>query len=261
MVSRYNDFVKDMLVDRLLEINRDFYSNLGLQFSDTRQKIQPGVSLIIETIPRDASILDIGCGNGSLWLALKGNGYRGKYIGVDNSQELITIARSKTTITTVDPGKPGKAFNHLNNVEFLHADISNSKWASVLTEQQFDLILVFSVLHHLPGQRLRLRLLKQINDLLAPSGVFFHSEWQFLNSKRLRSKIIPWEIVGIDELDLDPHDYLLDWKSGGYGLRYVHHFGLRELEFLALKSGFQIKDTFLSDGADGNLGLYQRWQK
>jgi hypothetical protein len=103
--------------------------------------------------------------------------------------------------------------------------------------------------------------LNQIKDLLVPTGVFFHSEWQFLNSQRLRSKIIPWSTVGIDESELDQHDYLLDWKSGGYGLRYVHHFGLGELESLASKSGFQITDTFLSDGASGNLGLYQRWQK
>jgi hypothetical protein len=30
--------------------------------------------------------------------------------------------------------------------------------------------------------------------------------------------------VGLSANDVDPGDYLLDWRSGGEGLRYIHHF-------------------------------------
>ncbi|MEP6894468.1 MAG: hypothetical protein ABI986_02555, partial [Chloroflexota bacterium] len=60
--------------------------------------------------------------------------------------------------------------------------------------------------------------------------------------------------------DVDVGDYLLDWRSGGAGLRYVHHFDESELQELAEAASFQIKDMFYSDGETGNLSLYQVWK-
>jgi len=53
---------------------------------------------------------------------------------------------------------------------------------------------------------------------------------------------------------------LLDWRSGGKGLRYVHHFNEKELGELAKACGFRIMDIYYSDGERGNLGLYQVWK-
>ncbi|MCU0488883.1 MAG: hypothetical protein MUE67_08035 [Anaerolineales bacterium] len=58
---------------------------------------------------------------------------------------------------------------------------------------------------------------------------------------------------------VDPGDYLMDWRAGGQGLRYVHLFSEKELAELAGKSGFKIDDSFFSDGESNNLGLYQVW--
>jgi hypothetical protein len=90
--------------------------------------------------------------------------------------------------------------------------------------------------------------------------VFIHSEWQFLGSERLRARIQPWSEAGLEAPDVDLGDFLLDWRQGGYGLRYVHHFTLNELEELAEETGFMIQETFRSDGEGGNLGLYQVWR-
>ena len=54
----------------------------------------------------------------------------------------------------------------------------------------------------------------------------------------------------------DPGDYLLDWRRGGHGLRYVHHFELDELNTLCVRAGFHVDDSFRSDGESGTLGLY-----
>jgi SAM-dependent methyltransferase len=123
----------------------------------------------------------------------------------------------------------------------------------------FDAIFLFAVLHHIPGNELRLQLLRKVRLLLKADGRLIHSEWQFLNSERLRARIQPWETIGLAEGDVGPGDYLLDWRQGGTGLRYVHHFSAEELEELAAKAGFRIIESSLSDGENQRLGLYQAW--
>jgi tRNA (uracil-5-)-methyltransferase TRM9 len=112
---------------------------------------------------------------------------------------------------------------------------------------------------------LRKSLLDKTHSLLVKTGagqtspLFIHSEWQFLNSERLRSRMVAWETVGLSTQDVEQGDYLLDWKHGGLGYRYVHHFSVDELERLANQSGFKVLKTYFSDGENGRLGLYQSW--
>jgi len=106
-----------------------------------------------------------------------------------------------------------------------------------------------------------LDILKTIHELLAGGGRFIHSNWQFLNSPRLRQRVRKWSEAGLTEADVDEGDYLLDWRSGGMGLRYVHHFSEEELAVLAESSGFTVVETFYSDGKEGNLAIYQVWRK
>jgi len=126
---------------------------------------------------------------------------------------------------------------------------------------EWSLITSFAVLHHIPSVEIRLDILKTVHQLLKPSGLFIHSNWQFLNSKKLVSRIQDWTKAGLSPDDVDPSDYLLDWRSGGEGLRYVHHYDEGELQELAATAGFRTEDTFYSDGETGNLGLYQVWSK
>ena len=102
--------------------------------------------------------------------------------------------------------------------------------------------------------------MNKVHALLPKGGRFIHSEWQFLNSPRLRERVQPWEKIGLLEDQVEAGDYLIDWRSGGHGLRYVHVFEPEELESLAADAGYQIVETFASDGDGGNLGLYQIWK-
>jgi hypothetical protein len=77
----------------------------------------------------------------------------------------------------------------------------------------------------------------------------------------LRSRIQPWESIGITAEDVEDGDYLVDWRAGGSGLRYIHIFDFPELEILASSTGFKIMESFHSDGEGGNLGLYQIWKR
>jgi tRNA (uracil-5-)-methyltransferase TRM9 len=240
----YNSDVNPTTISLLLDLNRKFYQTFALPFSSTRLRLQPGVQRILSSISLSANILDLGCGNGELARQLVKNGHAGSYTGLDFSPALLE------QVSVASPP----------NFRFLQVDLSARDWDAPLVGSQYDAILAFAVLHHLPGEELHLLVLRKVRALLSPDGRFIHSEWQFLNSPRLKGRIQPWDAIGLSESDVDPGDYLLDWRQGGRGLRYVHHFSEDELKQLAALSGFEITESFLSDGENSRLGLYQVWR-
>lgn len=239
--------MKAEAAQRLIELNRKFYTDFGEPFSATRGRIQPGVRRVLDSWKGDETILDLGCGNGELARTLARRGHRGAYLGLDFSLSLLKDAES------VPEGFPAK---------FREADLTQISVISdqLLVSGGWSLITAFAVLHHIPSQSLRLNLLKTAHELLAPDGRFIHSNWQFLNSPRLRQRVREWGEAGLAAAEVDPGDYLLDWRSGGEGLRYVHHFSEAELIDLAELSGFKVVQTFYSDGKEGNLAMYQEWR-
>lgn len=243
---------------RLIELNRRFYQTFGPEFAATRRRLQPGVNRLLARLAASDSLLDLGCGSGELARALARGGYRGRYLGLDFSPPLLAEAGSLP-----------------ENFAFAEADLTASDWPDKLKASRqipnadhrlpntgpWSLVTAFAVLHHIPSDDLRLNLLRQVHRLLAPGGIFLHSEWQFLSSPKWRGRIQPWSAAGLSEAEVDPGDYLLDWRGGGRGLRYVHAFDEAALNDLAAASGFQVRETFSSDGENGRLGLYQIWEK
>jgi tRNA (uracil-5-)-methyltransferase TRM9 len=232
---------------RLIALNHQFYQTFAIPFSDTRQRLQPGVLRVLERLPPDADVLDVGCGNGELWRTLSRRGFQGRYVGLDFSPALLAIASQQQAET-------------IGQAAFLTADLTDPQWDARLPVASFDRILALAVLHHLPGQELRCQVLGKIHNRLAPGSLFMLSAWQFLNSPRLAARVQPWERLGLSPAQVDPGDYLLDWRQGGSGLRYVHQFSSSELETLAQATGFKLLEEYLSDGENHRLGLYQVWQ-
>ncbi len=232
---------------RLIELNREFYTRFGDSFSATRRRIQPGVRRVLDSLAGDESILDLGCGNGEFARELAKRGHRGPYLGVDFSLPLLREADSQLEGFTA---------------KFLEVDLTKLSGLSgqLSIAGGWSLVTAFAVLHHIPNREMRLEILNEIRKLLNPAGRFIHSNWQFLNSERLKARIQPWERSAISPSEVDAGDHLLDWRSGGEGLRYVHHFSIGELNELAGAAGFQVEDTLFSDGEEGNLGLYQIWR-
>ena len=258
----YNDRVNPATVERLLELNRQFYAQRGRDFAETRLRIQPGMQRIIETIAEDETVLDLGCGNGTFASALSRAGHRGRYLGIDSSTPLLEIARGASYDFPVD---------------FLQADLmrlpallempvpeanghpEGGKQDPPSANGSWSIITAFAVLHHIPGNDLRVSLLRRARELLSPEGRLALSNWQFTSSPRLRERIQPWSKLD-SWLDLENGDYLLDWRRGQLGLRYVHEFDEAELFRLAAECGFVVAETFYSDGADQRSGLYQLWR-
>jgi len=238
---------------KLIEINRTFYQDHADSFSSTRERLQPGVLSIVTNIPPNVNILDLGCGNGEFLHHLEKIRLHGTYTGLDFSSELLDFARKKNS--------------EIKNISFnyIQMDLNTDSWSSDLTENSFDLVTCFATLHHFPGRETHLKFLHQIHNLLKPEGHVYISVWQFMNSERLAKRILPWETIGLSALEVDPGDYLLDWRADNMttqtGLRYVHLFSEAELVDLTQQAGFSIISQFYSDGRNGNLALYQEWGK
>ncbi|MFH2037937.1 MAG: class I SAM-dependent methyltransferase [Chloroflexota bacterium] len=238
--------MQEVTVRRLLDINKQFYQSFGAEFSATRARIQPGTSMIINRLEGHEDILDLGCGNGALARQLAILGHRGSYTGLDLSLPLLAAAEQQADTFPVN---------------FIQADLTRTDWDTDLPADNYQMVFSFATLHHIPSEQLRLQILMKIARLLKKEGKFIHSNWQFLNSPRLRNRIQPWQEAVLQAQDVDRGDYLLDWKRGGHGLRYVHHFDEEELSSLAEAAGFNVCESFHSDGQSGRLGLYQVWDK
>ncbi len=232
------------ITKQLIELNRKFYDQFGESFSATRQRLQPGVKQILDSIQADESVLDLGCGNGFFLRALHDRGHQAPLLGADFSLPLLREAESTP------------------EVEFRALDLMQLSTVSdqLSVADGWDVITMFATMHHIPSREVRLDILHTVKKLLKPNGKFILSNWQFLNSDKLKARVQPWGRVGLSDSDVDEGDYLLDWRSGGEGLRYAHQFSEGELFGLAEQAQMKVEASFLSDGENGRLGLYQIWR-
>ena len=232
------------ITKQLIELNRKFYDQFGDSFSATRQRLQPGVKKILETIQADNSVLDLGCGNGHFLHELHDRGHRAALLGVDFSLPLLRVADAT----------PGVEFRAVDLMQL--SNVSDQ----LSVAGGWNVITMFATMHHIPSQEMRLDILRTVKTLLKPGGKFYISNWQFLNSEKLRARVQPWGRVGLADSDVDEGDYLLDWRGGASeGLRYAHQFSAEELLGLAGQVQMKVEAGFLSDGGNGRLGLYQTW--
>jgi SAM-dependent methyltransferase len=165
-------------------------------------------------------------------------------VGLDAVPELIDVARAQT--------------DRLVNIsaQFYVVDVARPGWGGALPDAPFDCAVALAVLHHIPSFGLRVQVLREMAGLLGLDGCLILSTWQFLDSARMRRKIVDWAEVGLPEEALDPGDYLLDWKRGGRGLRYCHLVDEAEVQHLATESGLRMRHTFRAGGREGNLSLF-----
>lgn len=223
---------------KLQAINRAFYHEFADPFAGTRAHPQPGFERLMAYVPADHSrVLDVGCGEGRFGRFLVERRPEIGYVGVDASADLLRHAArtlQEATLLRRDVSRPGSL-----------EDLGT-----------FELVVCLAVLQHIPGRVCRVRLLKEMSARMAPGGRLVLSTWQFMQSVRQRRKLIPWSAVGLSDTDVESQDYLVAWRAGGSGMRYVAHIEDQELRALARRASLSIVETFRSDGREGDLNLY-----
>ena len=133
---------------------------------------------------KNVNILEIGCGNGNLLLALSsGMAKDGCYVGVDFSQEAIDLAVSLTKK------------KHKENVFFYCMDINDFE-----TEMKFDYIVLSDVIEHLSDRELD-RIMKKCKCILNESGeILMHTPNALNECAKNDSNLYSRFIFGINHL-------------------------------------------------------------
>lgn len=226
------------VTQRLIEINRIFYRDFAHEFSGSRYAAWEGFAPLAAHLPQPCPrFLDVGCGEGRLGRYLLKVDAVQTYIGVDFSDELIAEAQKRAPQTTF----------HVRNLVAPDALAGFGRFHGIAS---------IAVLHHIPGHANRVRLMQEMAAHLEDDGRLIVSGFQFLNSPRLRRKLLDWSVVGVDSAELEPNDYLMDWKRGGNGTRYLALIDQAEKEKLAHDANLTIVDQYSMDGKEGNLNLY-----
>lgn len=235
--------MESVIRKQLEQINHNFYTHHAAGFAATRFGGQPGWSRIIAHFPPVCQVLDLGCGNGRFARFLDQRLQQVRYLGLDASAGLLDIARRETA---------GLAHTQ---AEFRQADLSEAGWEQIAAGA-WDAVVALAVLHHIPGLAQRSAFVCAAARLLAPAGVLVLSTWRFSHSARMARKILPWATVGLAAGQLEPGDYLLDWRQDGAGHRYVHEVDEAEIAALAAQAGLSVIEQFHADGREGDLSLY-----
>ncbi len=219
-------------------INRDFYRVTAAEFDATRQRAWAGWERMLTAVDLPvASALDIGCGNGRFARFLAARQQRDfAYYGIDNCTELLAAARRQLA-----------DLSHAQ-IKLIERDVI----VDGLAGPSAQLVVLFGLLHHVPGARHRLDLLRAAARYVLPGGLLVFAAWRFYEQERFRQRILPWD----SGIVVEKHDYLLDWRRGERALRYCHYIDDIEHVQLIEATGLSVIDDYRADGAAGDLNRY-----
>ncbi|MEJ2448989.1 MAG: class I SAM-dependent methyltransferase, partial [Anaerolineales bacterium] len=111
---------------KLINLNHHFYQSFAKDFSETRERLQLGVIEVLNRIPANCSVLDLGCGNGNVVTHLSENGFQGTYLGVDFSLGLLNQA---------EDSQPDDF-----QIGYHELDLTSPSWERILPSTRFDVI-------------------------------------------------------------------------------------------------------------------------
>ena len=188
-------------------------------------------------------VLDVGCGHGRFAALLEERIPGVAYTGVDASRELLEIARSRE-------GLPAGASWQTADVVFE---------TERLPEGPFDLIAMFAVIHHVPGEGRRATLLRALEERLAPGGTLAVAFWRSVGIDERRD--VDWSAAGIDPAELEPGDRLQTFDSNRAVPRYAHFADEPEIDRLSLALELPMTLRFDSDGNERVSNAYLMWQR
>lgn len=237
---------------RLVALNRCFYHRHAAAFAATRQAPWPGWKRLVDHLNGRAGeeplrVLDIGCGNGRFGSFLAATVGRPLcYTGLDGSSTMLELAR--------------RMLANMAQVTLLRRGfICNG--GLPMPAGPFHLVVVFGVLHHLPGARMRRQLVEDAALRLAPGGMMALTVWRLGSQARFAERVVPWDELNrrlrrpLNLAQLEEGDMLLSFGSGPSALRYCHAVSDREIaSWLAILP--PLRDDYFADGASGDLNRY-----
>ena len=173
---------------------------------------------LIRDIEPDTEVLDIGCGNGLMfpYIAEKG----AFYFGLDIAENLIDIAKDRYA-GEIEEGR----------ARFVVGEATDLP----VRDGEFDFVISFAVLHHLPSDEMRKKFFEEIQRALRPNGRVKITVWNLFNEWARDRFDIGSQLAGKNSGDVT-----IPWKGtrGEIVNRYVHQFSEDELYALAEEADF-----------------------
>jgi tRNA (uracil-5-)-methyltransferase TRM9 len=237
------------VIQRLNQLNRDFYTTVATDFSETRQQAWEGWEQLVTDIERVSiakkalRVLDIGCGNGRFLHFLQQHFPQQEihYYGVDNNTQLLRDAKNST------PHTAGSTIE-LAQQDIVAELLNHQTLPLRFTPAHYDVIVMFGVLHHIPSAELRTQLLTSLAAKIETAGLFVFTTWQFDRLPNLWSRQLPAKELGFQENELEQNDFLLTWERGTSAIRYCHLTSDEEAKRLIAVAQLQLQRDFDADG-------------
>ena len=257
-----------MLMDRetiltLNRINLKFYQDHASEFSAARSQPWPGWNrlepLLRQAWPpqRRLSVLDVGCGNARFAQFLHDRlELPFSYLGIDASSALLEHAQDR--LRRLQELRP----TLLSDCQVRRFDLVSGDAEEALPAGAFDLLVVFGLMHHVPGRETRAKLLTTLARGLGRAGTFIVTFWQFGAHERFQKKFRSWKSFNqasrrpLDLAQLEAGDQLVSWGEDPAAQRYCHFVSPEEAQLLLSNLKLRCLDAFSADGNTGDLNQY-----
>jgi len=203
---------------QLIEQNLQVYNKIAKHFSDTRQFVWQELKPFASFVKKGDVVVDLGCGNGRLYQIFEGLPI--SYIGVDQSEELLVLARKQ-----------------FHGGKF----IQGSMLSTPLADGGTDVIFCIAALQHIPGGEFQKKAVEEMKRVLKPGGKVILSNWNLFGDWGLK------QVHSGKYKDMGDGDFLVPWRDAEgkiLGERYYHAFTLPELKDLFESSGFIVEDQY-----------------
>ncbi len=176
------------------------------------ERFETIIRLIRETQPSVKSILDLGCGTGSLMLAVLEAFPKTEVVGIDFDPTLLWLAEARLA-------------NFTNRSHVILTDLRDISWMK-LVKTPFDAVVSATALHWFSAAKLD-DLYKQIAQIMRPSGIFLNADHVGSDSPEIQQA---WkrhrEKMRADEALPDSDDWVGFWreysKEAGIEAKGIH---------------------------------------
>lgn len=142
------------MTDKYIEKNKEAYDKIAENFSNKRENLWQFLKPLKKYVQSGDTVLDIGCGNGRLYQLFDKN--QVNFVGIDQSEGLIEIAREKYT-----------------DAKFVVSGMQDM----LLEDSSVDVIFSIAAFHHLPDEKSRVEALKEMKRVAKEDSHIILTNW------------------------------------------------------------------------------------